>query len=223
MALTKEQDQTRQEIEDALDELGEFIQKISGQNPRKLRTVGEIKALNDKLKAHVEKPNPGGALLGAQPRSKAAILGSVTPKNTFELLIEVLVDIRDALGVDAVEPVRKGDPPRKRALKVTSAQIKERRKADREMGERLIRLLNQETGKRFKFVDANMSLVTARIKEYRSQGYEDVERLLSLVIKMKCQEARRGDFNEKYLRPATLFNATKCAQYTAEVPIEATS
>lgn len=74
----------------------------------------------------------------------------------------------------------------------------------------LLDLLNARAGRRYKPVDENMRLIHARLKQY---GFDD---LRSMVV-MKCREWRHDDKMRRYLRPATLFNALKCAQYTGEL------
>ena len=71
----------------------------------------------------------------------------------------------------------------------------------------VISYLNQKAGTKFKpKAKATMKFVTARIKD----GYtiEDMKR----VIDAKCEEWLGGEF-QKYLRPETLFNATKFESY----------
>lgn len=75
----------------------------------------------------------------------------------------------------------------------------------------LLVFLNEKTGKTYKDVSANTSLIVARLKEY------ELDDLKSMVA-LKCREWRGGTM-EQYLRPATLFNATKCAQYMAQLEV----
>lgn len=83
-------------------------------------------------------------------------------------------------------------------------------KARRAIAERVIDYLNEQAGKKFPKVDANLALVSARLKE----GYDEQD--LERIVRVKCQQWRAdGDFNA-YLRPATLFGKTKCAQYAGE-------
>jgi phage replication O-like protein O len=69
--------------------------------------------------------------------------------------------------------------------------------------------LNRVAGKKFEPVDANINLIKARLKE------SSKEELLR-VIDMKTAEWLHDSFMNKYLRPATLFNATKFASYIGE-------
>ena len=69
--------------------------------------------------------------------------------------------------------------------------------------------LNEQAGRGYKPVPANLDLIAARLKEGASA--EDCR----AVIDTKCREWRGGDM-DKFLRPATLFNRTKFAQYQGE-------
>lgn len=75
----------------------------------------------------------------------------------------------------------------------------------------ILLFLNEKTGRQYRPVKANLELIKQRIKE----GYEPKD--LRQVIAMKCREWLHDDVMNKYLRPATLFNRTKFAQYTGEL------
>ena len=70
----------------------------------------------------------------------------------------------------------------------------------------LLDFLNKVTGKNFRPVEANMKLIKARLREY------EIAELKAMVANQATQWKYDGD-RSQYLRPATLFNATKCAQY----------
>lgn len=70
----------------------------------------------------------------------------------------------------------------------------------------LLEFLNEKTGRRYQPVEANLKLVRARLKEYD-------ERTVRQVIANRCREWQHDDKMAEYLRPATLFNATKFSQY----------
>lgn len=74
----------------------------------------------------------------------------------------------------------------------------------------VIEYLNQKTNYNYKFVDKNIKLVSNRLKEYSK------EELLAM-IDYKCSEWLQDERFKKYLRPATLFNASKCADYIAQL------
>ena len=71
--------------------------------------------------------------------------------------------------------------------------------------------LNEKTGKSYQPVRANTDLINARLKEGAS-----VDDLRAVVAK-KCREWGADEKMSRYLRPATLFNATKFAQYRGEL------
>ena len=70
----------------------------------------------------------------------------------------------------------------------------------------LLEFLNRKTGRRYRPVDANIRLIVARLREYD-------ERTIRQVIANRCMTWLNDDKMHEYLRPATLFNATKFAQY----------
>lgn len=71
--------------------------------------------------------------------------------------------------------------------------------------------LNAVVGSRFEPVAANVQLITARISEGATME------TLKMVVDRKHREWANDSAMSKYLRPATLFNATKFAQYAGEV------
>lgn len=75
--------------------------------------------------------------------------------------------------------------------------------------DRVIAHLNAVCGTQFRAGKENYTLVKARLKDY---GVDIVER----VVDKKFAEWRGTDM-VKYLRPSTLFNATKCAQYVGQL------
>lgn len=70
--------------------------------------------------------------------------------------------------------------------------------------------LNDKAGKAFQPVRANLELIAARLKEGAS--VDDCK----AVIAKKVREWSGGEM-DKYLRPETLFNATKFASYRGEL------
>jgi uncharacterized phage protein (TIGR02220 family) len=55
------------------------------------------------------------------------------------------------------------------------------------------------------------------IKQRLRDGIADWQ--LKAIVSLKCEQWTGTDM-EKYLRPATLFNKTKCEQYLGELPRE---
>jgi len=74
----------------------------------------------------------------------------------------------------------------------------------------ILNFLNEKTGRNYQPVKSNLSMISARLKEYSKTQ-------LRQVIAKKCREWGTDEKMEPYLRPATLFNATKCAQYVGEL------
>lgn len=70
--------------------------------------------------------------------------------------------------------------------------------------------LNAKTGSRYKPLNANVLLVAARLRE------SSIDECRA-VIDAKVAAWQHDDKMHKYLRPATLFNATKFANYVGEL------
>jgi uncharacterized phage protein (TIGR02220 family) len=75
----------------------------------------------------------------------------------------------------------------------------------------ILNFLNEKTGRTYRPVDANLKLILARLESGASTGecYQ--------VIAKKTREWQRDPKMANYLRPATLFNATKFEQYVGEL------
>jgi len=74
----------------------------------------------------------------------------------------------------------------------------------------IINYLNEVTGSRFRTAKINMRFIIARLEE----GYSPDD--LKAIIDHKAKEWAGGEM-AMYLRPSTLFNQTKCAQYDGQV------
>jgi uncharacterized phage protein (TIGR02220 family) len=74
----------------------------------------------------------------------------------------------------------------------------------------IINYLNEVTGSRFRTVKTNLRFIIARLEE----GYSPDD--LRAIIDHKAKQWLGTD-SAMYLRPATLFNAKKCAQYDGQV------
>lgn len=72
--------------------------------------------------------------------------------------------------------------------------------------------LNRCTGHRYEPVKANLELIAARLKE----GFTPLR--LKQIVQFKVSQWEGDEKMSPYLRPATLFNRTKFAQYDGEVP-----
>lgn len=71
--------------------------------------------------------------------------------------------------------------------------------------------LNEKAGRSYKPVKANLSLISARIKEGATP--EECRAVIDAKVAAWANDSKMAD----YLRPATLFNATKFAQYAGEL------
>ena len=80
-----------------------------------------------------------------------------------------------------------------------------------ETPERVIDYLNQKTGRKFEYAEANLKLIRARIADGATWAS------LTGVIDLKCSEWLKDPKMHEYLRPATLFNAEKFNQYVGLV------
>jgi uncharacterized phage protein (TIGR02220 family) len=75
----------------------------------------------------------------------------------------------------------------------------------------VLNFLNEKTGRNYRPVDINLSFIMARLKS----GIEPED--LKSIVAMKAREWGGDEKMQKYLRPATLFNQTKCEQYYGEL------
>ncbi len=73
--------------------------------------------------------------------------------------------------------------------------------------------LNEKVGSRFKPVKANLQFIQARFNEGATLDE------MKLVIDAKAAEWINDPKNSKYLRPETLFNATKYASYAGQLSV----
>lgn len=105
-------------------------------------------------------------------------------------------------------PTASHQPP----LKPVVGLAPDKRREARDAAERAITYLNQRAGTRFRPTEANVKLPAARIL-YDKASEAD----LRAVVDVKVAEASRGEFDRKYLRPATLWNAEKFSQYIGQI------
>lgn len=75
----------------------------------------------------------------------------------------------------------------------------------------VLHFLNRKTGRVYRPVETNLKLITARLKS--GATVEDCHQ----VIAKKTREWKNDPKMAEYLRPATLFNATKFEQYVGEL------
>jgi uncharacterized phage protein (TIGR02220 family) len=74
----------------------------------------------------------------------------------------------------------------------------------------ILNYLNEKAGRKYQDVSANLNIIKARLKEYTADQ-------LKAVIDAKCIEWSADEKMVPYLRPETLFNATKCAGYVGSL------
>lgn len=75
----------------------------------------------------------------------------------------------------------------------------------------VLQFLNEKTGKKFREVDASLSFIEARLKS--GVEVQDCRTLIARKVRDWLSDPKMM----KYLRPETLFNATKFETYLAEV------
>lgn len=73
----------------------------------------------------------------------------------------------------------------------------------------LLKFLNDKTGRHYRETKGNLKFIKDRLKDYTEQE-------LRTMIARKTREWQNDPEMNKYLRPATLFNPTKCDQYIGE-------
>ena len=81
----------------------------------------------------------------------------------------------------------------------------------REDAIKMLTVLNNMTGKNFRFVDTNIDPIIQRLKS----GIEVNQ--IHQMIGYKVREWKDDDKMVKFLRPATLFSRTNCEQYIGEM------
>jgi uncharacterized phage protein (TIGR02220 family) len=79
----------------------------------------------------------------------------------------------------------------------------------------LLKFLNDKTGRDFRDTDSTLRPIIGRLRE----GF-DLSTCKAVVVR-KWRQWKDDDKMKEYLRPGTLFNAEKFAQYVGEVPMEA--
>lgn len=106
------------------------------------------------------------------------------------------ITVSEPSTITVIEPIMSGKPDNAPPANAEATQ--------------LLEYLNTKAGRRFRPTAANLTPLKARLKE----GYtpDDVRK----VIDRKCAEWLHDPTMHQYLRPATLFNATKFASYAGQ-------
>lgn len=74
----------------------------------------------------------------------------------------------------------------------------------------ILEFLNEKANKNFQPVEANLDLIKSRLKESSARDCRQ-------IIAKKVRDWKDDEVMSKFLRPATLFNKTKFAQYQGEL------
>ena len=77
---------------------------------------------------------------------------------------------------------------------------------------RILTFLNDKTSRHFRPVATNLKFIVARLRDGHT------EQQLKAIITRKVVKWQGDPKLDEYLRPATLFNRTKCEQYRGELP-----
>jgi uncharacterized phage protein (TIGR02220 family) len=147
--------------------------------------------------------------------ASASILEALTPlieKGFFEVASGSLADCKQPAIPENIKQriYTREETPLVRLAPDGERNVKQLRKAE---ALQLLEFLNGKARKHFRPVAANLSFIEARLAEGIS-----LQDLKTLTVR-KCGEWLGTD-QEKYLRPETLYNATKCHSYLGEIPPE---
>lgn len=112
--------------------------------------------------------------------------------------------IPDSLIPESREKALSGSPP-------DAPPPRDRLNGHRATAREILSFLNEKTGRRYEPVDANLEPIVARLRENFTP--DDIR----AVVALKCRQWRGDDKMAEYLRPATLFNRTKFANYHGEL------
>lgn len=77
----------------------------------------------------------------------------------------------------------------------------------------ILEYLNVKADRKFKAVKANLSMIEARLKDFTKNE-------LIAVVDDRCLAWAKDEKMVSYLRPETLFNATKCAGYVGNLGLQ---
>jgi uncharacterized phage protein (TIGR02220 family) len=104
--------------------------------------------------------------------------------------------------------------PRPRPIPKTEQNTVGQRPDLKPLALEVLDFLNSKTGRNYEAVPANLELISARLRDGAS-----VDDLRAVVAK-KTREWAGDEKMAQYLRPATLFNRTKFAQYKGELGVQ---
>ncbi|WP_334159754.1 replication protein [Achromobacter insolitus] len=178
---------------------------------------GAAQTVTDSVTQGLPKEQPG--LPEQQPldgvtETATSVTDSVTAPGVTDLVMGVTESVRVTDSVTQGLPIRE---PQKETIQKKEKPLSGKpdaaphSQAETDAAEAVIAHLNEVTGSAFKPVESNLRLVRGRLGE----GYTKEEILA--VIDAKRAEWFGNPRWEKYLRPATLFNATNFAQYAGQL------
>jgi uncharacterized phage protein (TIGR02220 family) len=121
----------------------------------------------------------------------------------FEVMAEEHDRPRTYFMVKALDAYLEGLEKTKEPAKKEVSVVKEPARQDG--ADEVIEYLNLRAGTKYRKTDSNRNLIMPRVREYSVGDCK-------IVIDKKCAEWLGGEFS-KYLRPSTLFNATKFQSY----------
>lgn len=106
----------------------------------------------------------------------------------------------------------KADAAEKKSIRsmIEAWYEKPQRKIVRQQAGDVLSFLNEKTGMNFRHVDTNLNMIVQRL----NSGITAEQ--LKAIIARQCRKWK-GTEMEGNLRPATLFNRTKCEQYIGEL------
>jgi uncharacterized phage protein (TIGR02220 family) len=91
-----------------------------------------------------------------------------------------------------------------------SSALSDKSDVSKNLSMQVLNHLNLKAGRNFKDVKANINIINARLKDF---SFEE----LIAVIDDRCEAWAADEKMHEYLRPETLFNATKCAGYVGSL------
>jgi len=111
------------------------------------------------------------------------------------------------------EPLTNNHKPSLTTLsdKSDAAPLVEKNSEAKESAKRVLSFLNEKTGRAYRPVPVNIEKIVARMREGATEGQ------CRQVIAKKSREWSTDERMAMYLRPATLFNREKFAQYIGEL------
>lgn len=118
---------------------------------------------------------------------------------------------RDVTMSHREEKRREDIKPTSMSDKSDVAPIAEKNLEAKESAKRVLEFLNEKTGRAYRPVPVNIEKIVARMKEGATEGQ------CRQVIAKKSREWSTDERMAMYLRPATLFNREKFAQYVGEL------